>query len=396
MANIQQRGDNSYFFTISLGKGADGKYNRATKTITVTGKMTPKRLKEYLDHEYLKFKQEARSDSYIAPGKMTFVSFVEDWKVKYAFKELSETTITNHLSILKIHILPGIGHWQINNINQSLLVDLLHNLKRQDGSERPLAITSQQSVYTTLKSIFKYAKQLRVIKEDPMEGVNKPKNNKEAERELNVYSLEEVTVLLDLLQEEDAHWRMFMTLALVAGLRRGEALGLEWSKVDLDKGVIDISQTIVNTRNGPLIKSPKTKTSKRLISLPPSVVSDLREYRLESMKERLLMGDRWTEHEREWVFCNEDGTHFYPTTPTTWWSRFTERVGIRYIRLHDLRHTSVTLLIAQGIHAKIISERSGHSSIRITMDTYGHVLRTADEEAGNTFEGLFSNKSKSK
>jgi integrase len=108
------------------------------------------------------------------------------------------------------------------------------------------------------------------------------------------------------------------------------------------------------------------------------------------------MGNRWTEHEREWVFCNEDGTHFYPTTPTTWWSRFTERVEIRYILLHDLRHTSVTLLIAQVIHAKIISERSGHSSIRITMDTYGHVLRTADEEAGNTFEGLFSNKSKSK
>lgn len=390
MANIQKRGDNSYFFTISLGKGADGKYNRATKTITVTEKMSPKRLKEYLDHEYLKFKQEAKSNTYITPKKMTLISFVEDWKEKYAFKELSETTITNQLSILKIHILPSIGHWQISNINQSLLVDLLHNLKRQDGSERPLAVASQQSVYTTLKSIFKYAKQLRVIKEDPMEGVNKPKNIKEMKKELNVYSLEEVEILLSFLQEEESHWRVFMILTLVAGLRRGEALGLEWSKVDFDKNVIDISQTIVNTRNGPLIKSPKNKTSKRLISLPPSLVTELEEFYLENRDVRHKMGDGWTESKNDWVFCNEDGTHFYPTSPTTWWRRFTERVGMRYIRLHDLRHTSVTLLIAKGIHAKVISERSGHSGIRITMDTYGHVLRSADEEAGNTFEELFN------
>lgn len=98
------------------------------------------------------------------------------------------------------------------------------------------------------------------------------------------------------------------------------------------------------------------------------------------------MGDCWKEHERKWVFCNEDGTHFYPTTLTTWWRRFTDREEVRHIKLHDLRHTSVTLLIAQNVHAKIIAERFRHSSIKVTMDTYGHVLRTTDLEAGNTFK----------
>lgn len=105
------------------------------------------------------------------------------------------------------------------------------------------------------------------------------------------------------------------------------------------------------------------------------------------------MGDKWTEHEREWLFCKEDGKHFYPTTPTKWWREFTERAGVRYIRLHDLRHTPTTLLIAKGVHAKIISERLGHSSIKITMNTYGHALLSADAAAGNTFESLFALKS---
>ena len=396
MANIQKRGDDSYFFTVSLGRGADGKYRRRTKTITITEKMTPKQLREYLNHEYLTFKQEALSGAYIVPGKMTVSAFIEEWKEKYAYKELSETTITNHLSILDTHILPNIGHWNLQDVNPSLLDDLLHNLKRKDGSDKPLATTSQQSVYNTLKSIFKYAKQKRLIKEDPMEGVSKPRNKNEEARTLNVYDFEEVSTLLTLLEEEDSHWRMFMTLLIVGGLRRGEGLGLEWDKIDFENGLIDISQTIVNTRNGPHIKPPKSKTSNRLVSLAPSVMDELKRFKIDWMKNKLLMGDKWTEHNRSWVFCNVDGTHFYPTTPSTWWKRFTDRTGFRYIRLHDIRHTSASLMIAQNIHAKVISERFGHSSIRITMDTYGHVLRTADKMAGDTFEGLFTNKENTK
>ncbi len=101
------------------------------------------------------------------------------------------------------------------------------------------------------------------------------------------------------------------------------------------------------------------------------------------------MMDMWEETEHEFLFCNENGRPFYPTTPTTWWRRLLETAGVRYIRLHDLRHTSATLLINQGVHAKIISERLGHADIRITMDTYGHALKKADQEAADKLDGLF-------
>lgn len=78
MANTQRCGDNSYFFTVSLVWGVDGKYKRRTKTLRVEEKMTPKQQEEYLKHEHLKFKQEALSENYIKPNKMTVSTFVEE------------------------------------------------------------------------------------------------------------------------------------------------------------------------------------------------------------------------------------------------------------------------------------------------------------------------------
>lgn len=392
MKGIEKRGENTYRFTVSLGRGADGQYRRRRKSYTVQEKFTPKRLEEHLKHEYLKFKQEVESGAFIAPQKMNLSAFVTEWRNKFADTGLSETTLSGHLSRLDNHILPVIGHVELEKINSLMLLDLLTNLTRKDGKEGLLSHHAKEDVYKTLNSLFKYATQWRVISANPMEGVNKPKNRNEIQKELNVYEPEEIVALLDAAQDELFHWRVFLTLAITAGLRRGESLGLEWSNVDFDNKGVEIKQTIVRGRSGALIKAPKTRSSSRFITLPPSVMEELRLYRVHWLKERFKMGDGWIEDEREWLFCNEDGTHFYPTTPTTWWKRFTDRNSIRYIRLHDLRHTSVTFLIAQKEHVKVISERLGHSKIGVTMDQYGHVLKSAERSAGDSFESLFTKK----
>lgn len=396
MANIQQRGEGSFLFTVSLGRGADGRYKRKTKTYTVDPnlKLTPKRLQEHIEHEYLKFKQEVLSGIYVSPGKMTVSAFVEQWRVKHAVKELSDTSYINHMSRLENHILPVIGHLRMDQVNSLTLLDLLSNLARKDGSGRKLSYRSTDDVYKTLKNIFKHAAKWKVIAADPMQGVSKPKNKDTVEKKLNVYNAEEVEAILEEVGSEPYHWQVFLTLAIVAGIRRGENLGLEWSKVDFENNRIEITQTIVKGKRGAIIKGPKTKKSNRLVTLPPSVMEELKQYKKHWAETKLKNADKWIEEKHEWLFCNPDGTHFYPTSPTTWWRRFTDKANVRYIKLHDMRHTSATLMIAQGIHAKIISERLGHSSIRITMDTYGHALRSADEAAANSFEVLFSGKNK--
>lgn len=400
MATIRKRSENTYQFTVSLGVGSDGKYQRKYKTYTVREKMTPKQLKEHLEHEAYKFEQKVLSDAYIEPGIMTFEQFTKEWQSKWLEKNVSDSTISLRLSSLKNHILPVIGHIPISKITTLMLLDLMENLTRKDGQEGDLSVSSKQEVHKVLISVFKRATDWRVLSNDPMTGIQAPTEYKKRDKELNVYDEIEVKELLKAAQKQLDHWRVFINLALATGMRRGELLGLEWKHVDLDNGFIDIQQILVKSRDGIEIKNPKYN-SKRLVSLPNSIVEDLKDYRLHCKKEKLRLQHKWTEPNHEWLFFNENGRYFHPDTPTKWWNRFIDRINrelkevdeedsLKKIRLHDLRHTSATLLIAQNVHAKIISERLGHKKISTTMDIYGHALPAADREASEKLDNILS------
>ncbi|MFJ7512573.1 site-specific integrase [Peribacillus simplex] len=102
----------------------------------------------------------------------------------------------------------------------------------------------------------------------------------------------------------------------------------------------------------------------------------------------------WEGGEYEFLFSSWQGKPMHPSSITTWWSRFKKRYNLPQIRFHDLRHTSATLLINSGVHAKIISSRLGHADIRTTMNTYGHALQEADQEAAKHLESLFHSDNK--
>lgn len=164
--------------------------------------------------------------------------------------------------------------------------------------------------------------------------------------------------------------------------------------------MIDVFQSLVHTLKGDIIvKEPKTKNAKRKVALPPSLLVELKEYYAYRVKEWGKPGDAWNgkaQNVQDWffVFAHADGTPFHHEQPYLWFRQFIKKNGFRYIHFHDLRHTSAMLLINQGVHAKIISERLGHGSISTTMNIYGHALRSADQAAADKFESLFSSKTK--
>lgn len=404
--NIQKRGENSWFFTVYTGLGADRKYGRRTKTITITDQAllkTTKKLNDYLTAEYMKFKEEVEAGLYIAPQKLTFEAFLIEWRSKYAEKHLATKTITNYDSNLKTRILPYFGHMKLDEIKPLHVLDFMEQLSQEgargDRQSGKLSSSSLEIAHRILKNIFDRAVEWKIIKVNPVETVKKPRVTY---KEVVPYDKDEVQQMLLALQKEPYHWRMMITLALTSGMRRGELLGLEWKHVDWKNSTIDVRQSLVHALKGEVIvKEPKTKKSSRLISLPTSVINELREYYLYRVKERDKLGDAYNNKDikgNEWnfVFSHADGTPFHHERPYQWFRQFLKRAGLRPIRFHDLRHTSATLLINQGVHAKVISERLGHGDITTTMNIYGHALRSADQAAADKFEVLFLDKDKTK
>lgn len=391
--SIEKRGENSWRLTVDAGELPDGKRNRPRKTIRVEDKAllrTTKRLQDYLESELAKFKIEVESGQYIAPEKMTFGAFVKEWREKYAVDHLAERTLYTYDVNLKTHILPVFEHQRLEQIKPLHIVSFLKQLSqpgsRKDG--QTLSSGSIQFIHRTLKNIFKRAVEWKVIRDNPVASVQKPKV---MSRKNTPYDETEVALLLTALQNEPFHWRMMITLALITGMRRGELLGLEWKHIDLKSGVISVEQSVSLSPKGIAhVKEPKTKGSRRKVALPASVLEELKEYAKHQAKERDKNEIIWEGGDYKFLFCHLNGKAYHQERPYLWFRHFLKKHGLRYIRFHDLRHTSATLLINQGVHAKIISERLGHGSISTTMNVYGHALQSADQAAADKFETLFT------
>jgi len=388
MPSYQQRGERSWYLYVEAGTKPDGSRDRKTRTIKIDDAAilkSEKKTIEHLDSEWYKFKAEIESGLYIKPGKMTFSSFMDIWETKFVLKHLEETTIFNYLYHANKRIRPHFGEKTINKIKTMHLVDFLDKL-----ADEGVGSATRVYVFRVLRSIFTKAKEWKILTENPMDGVTKPKDTP---KEMEVYSEEEVYTLLAALEKEDIRFRVIVSLALTTGMRRAEILGLEWKHIDLDKGIIDIKQTIPKTKKeGAVIKGPKRQSSVRKIVVPSSVVVELKVYQAHMMRVRSNSEIPWEGGDYHFVFARKNGLPLHTNSIGDRWRSF-HRLrcpGIKYIRFHDLRHTSATLLINQGVHAKIISSRLGHAKISTTMNVYGHVIESADRAAADTFDNLFN------
>jgi integrase len=178
--------------------------------------------------------------------------------------------------------------------------------------------------------------------------------------------------------EPDSLGVLFRVLAL-CGLRRGEVIGLRWADLDLDAGTLRVEQQLVWRGREPVVERPKTRKSRREVGLDAGTVAALRAHKVQQAKDRLLAGSAWEDHDL--VFCREDGS---PVPPWEVGNRFKElcrAAQVPVIRLHDLRHTYVSLLDEAGVDVKVASELVGHSSTRITAEVYTHVRRARRADA---------------
>jgi integrase len=198
-------------------------------------------------------------------------------------------------------------------------------------------------------------------------------------------SIDEARLLLKAAKRDRLY--ALYAVALSLGLRRGEALGLRWVDVELTTGVLHVRQTVQRHGGQLHYAPPKTPRSRRTIPLPPSCVKILERHRERQAEERITAGDSW--QESDLVFTTPRGAPVEPNDFSKAFRRLCLAAGIRPVRLHDLRHTCASLLLAQGVPPRVVMEVLGHSSLDVTMNIYGHVMLDAQREALSRMEGLF-------
>jgi integrase len=250
--------------------------------------------------------------------------------------------------------------------------------------DRPdMGASTLRRVHATLSSALARAVKTRRIGFNPAAHVDlpdakRPKVNPWQPAELGQFLDHVVSVRLGMIYE---------TIA-ATGMRRGEALGVRWSDLDLEVGVIVVRQQLLDVAKGqPKFGKPKTDAGEdRIIELDSRTIGALMAHRFAQEAERAEWGDAYDDHDL--VFAREDGSPYVPSTITKAFVRFSAVAGVRRIRLHDLRHGAASLMLAAGVPIEIVSKRLGHKSLAITMDTYSHLLDGVGRDAAEKAQAL--------
>jgi integrase len=253
---------------------------------------------------------------------------------------------------------------------------------RRDG-KGGLSAQTVKHHHRVLHEALKYAVKHGILIRNVAEAVDPPRPDN---KEMVTLEPENVHVFLD--AAHDTPYYVLFYTALYTGLRRSELLGLRWKDVDLDLATLSVVQTLHHvSRKGYVFREPKTKRSRQLVDLSPSLALLLREHRANQELERKLL--RRFLMPDDLVFCYPDGTPLSPNSVTKGFHKLAKSLEMPGIRLQDLRHTHAAIMLSQGVHPKVVSERLGHSSVAITLDTYSHVLPGIQAAAAQSFdEGL--------
>ena len=277
----------------------------------------------------------------------------------------------------ELYIFPMLGDVKLKALSPTH-VRGLYKEKLQTLSPRTV-----KYIHVTLHKSLKQALNDGLIPRNATEAVKPPQVRRE---EIRPLTPEQVKMLLDAASEAGDRLEALYALAVHTGLRQGELLGLKWEDMDLESGSLHAKPTLTTARGGPRLAAPKTKGSRRRVSLTRGAMDALRAHLARQLEEIDRAGSLWQENGL--VFASETGApldrrdltsrHFKPLLKR---AKLPEKT-----RFHDLRHTCATLLLTKNVNPKVVSEMLGHPNIAITLDTYSHVLPNMQDSAARALE----------
>jgi len=326
---------------------------------------------------------ELNQGIYVEPAKITLKDYLERWLTDYARINCAPRTYQGYEYIIREHLIPSLGKITLDKLKpyhiQNYYSEKLAN-GRKDG-KGGLSARSVHHHHRVLHEALEHAVKWQVIAMNPAKAVSPPKPLK---KQINVLDKEAIHQLLK--AAEGTRFYEPIYFAINTGMRRGEIFALRWKDVDFDNRMISVQQTLQRIKGKGLVFRDTTKTdgSRRSIAVSESVISMLKRIKKKQAEEKISLGPAYQDYDL--VFANPDGTPFNIDYLSREFGRLVRRMNLPHVRFHDLRHTHATLLLQQGEHPKVVSERLGHSTITITMDLYSHVMPNMQKEAAQKLD----------
>ena len=390
MANITPKSNGTYLIRISCGSDEAGKPITKSRVFKPSKpNLSYPKLNKEIDAFVKAFEEEIEQFGLQErPDRIRFAAFCETY-LEIKKSTLAPTTFPFYESVVREMLIPMFGTLRMRDIRthhvQQFIQYLYNDRPRGDGAEGHIAPATVKRYTTVLRSILTLAYKMEYIDEDV--GVSRRIEFPKADTpEVEAFTMEEVTDILQAAENEPLQIRALVEVALFTGLRRGEIVGLKWEDVDLDKQLLSVKRSIYKPKDQKALeKAPKSKCSIRTIAIPERLCDTLRAYKEHQDRHASFIGHAW--QNLGYIFTEEDGYVMNPHTPTKQFSKFLKRHNIRHLKFHGLRHTSATMLLANGCDIKTVSVRLGHSDIE-TTNIYVHALESVDRRAASTFDRL--------
>jgi integrase len=375
--HIRRRGERSWEIKFDLGTDPlTGK--RLTRYHNVKG------TKREAEAELVRLKAGADKGEYIDASKETLALFIDRWET-WAATQVSAKTLERYKELAAHHIRPHLGAMRVQKLKTVHLAELYGKLQKSkaDGGAG-LSPRTVGHVHRRLFQILGQAVKWSVIAFNPAAAAKPPRVER---TEIEILAPDQVKTILHALRGHALY--PVAVIGLATGIRRGEMVALRWGDIDLDRGKVHVERSLEQTNDGLRFKAPKTKAGRREISIPPSIVAELRAHWKTQGEARLALGLGRASAD-DLALPRPDGSAWPPDSLTSEWARAVRILKLPIVTLHALRHTHASQLIASGLDVVTVSRRLGHSNPTVTLNVYAHLFGNTDERAASAVESVMA------
>ncbi len=308
----------------------------------------------------------------------TLSVFLDNWLDGSVKGSVKHSTFESYERLIRCHLKPELGWRKLKTLAPDH-VQALYGRKLDAG----LAPGTVRLIHAVLSRALDQAVRWGTLPRNVCKATTPPRPNSE---EINPLDAEHARRLLESARGD--RFEALYVLAVTAGLRIGELLGLKWEDLDGEAGVLRVLRTKSQAKSGPTFTTPKNGKG-RSIRLTRQAVEVLKVHKAAQNAERLGIGDLWEGHDL--VFCTHGGKPLdFHNLRATSFKALLKRAGLPHMRFHDLRHTCATLLLSRGHHPKLVQDLLGHSSVALTLDRYSHVLPGMGDQTAAAMEATLS------